>query len=873
MSAIAFYDSGRLLPYRHDLKQKQIEQRNIDAENTRKYIGYAGGAFANMAERTGTIFGGRLGSATQAKDATGKMVDVEQKYGGGTVGAEYAKAEWQKGMLDDESERRRVTHKLGLLQENVKYAGLIRKQKAWGDYKESDIKDYYDKRWESYMSDQNKHTMSKIQLMRNYKDLFTEVDYKVMEEIDALSDDDEFKKNRMDELDTFIPFSKFRTYAEENGYYDPTVASEPRPEVDILMAYLQDEIKFPGMKKIIEANKVSIKKAKDEKEADIHALYLKKKKEQREAEEQRKKEEKAGTTEVKTLEQLAAESNIDISEGYPTALDVTKLRPFHSTPIGEFIASLSYDGGTKTKEELSPEAKNMVGKHVDGNLKVWDSAADFLKANPAMQGLDLKKYLRPITDASAEGINNFIRENREFFERKAIDANPNVSSNDTEEENKVIKKAAHEHIEYVFDNIATVDGDGKPLSLYDKFLVTGSRLIDTMKYKVAHGLSFFSKHQPDTIFNKIYSGDKFRPGTIKAMDAYQAEIKARLRDQANEATFYSIPADTVNNKVKSTLKWFEAEIESLFSSPTDSKTLEYQSDMSTSTYSGDNFPLMRSLPAVSTSPSTKTISTNLNIDPANLSIHEQKQQAYSHTLKHEDPDLSGRIIDDKKRAILGGSVDAWEIVDKDPKLIHHLMTNVLKIKDPAKGTHFINYFKAKDLDEYLGHVKKGKPVLTDLQMKRRRVLELTPDQTKALVAWAYDHNKKILTNSHGFLNQDVYENNPSLHQLLGDMAYRHGGSFMTSSTAGYIGLADAIKYALNPTAKVSSKKAIATMERLLFKQGTYAKDEEKDNARYAFLQDRFKRFKDNVTGDSVPVKPSYVGRRRDGIRYIKSLSR
>ena len=63
------------------------------------------------------------------------------------------------------------------------------------------------------------------------------------------------------------------------------------------------------------------------------------------------------------------------------------------------------------------------------------------------------------------------------------------------------------------------------------------------------------------------------------------------------------------------------------------------------------------------------------------------------------------------------------------------------------------------------------------------------------------------------------------------------------------------------------------MERLLFKQGTYAKDEEKDNARYAFLQDRFKRFEDNVTGDSVPVKSNYAGRRRDNIRYIKSLSR
>ena len=373
MSAIAFYDSGRLLPYRHDLLQKQIEQRNIDAENTRKYIGYAGGAFANMAERTGTIFGGRLGSAPQKKDPvtgkpvidpeTGETVDVEQKYGGGTVGAEYAKAEWQKGMLDDESERRRVTHKLGLLQENVKYAGLIRKQKAWGDYKEDDVKDYYDKRWKSYMEDQRGGLMSKTQLMRNYKDLFTEDDYKVMEEVNLLSDDDPTKTDRMEKLNTFIPFSKFRTYAEENKYFDPTVASEPRPEVDILMAYLQDEIKFPGMKKIIETNKVSIKKAKDDakEKEDIKALFRKKQEEDAAKKIAQKKEEKAGTTEVKTLEKLAEESNIDITQGLPYALDATKLRPFHTTALGEFVSNLTYGGGANTKEELSPEAKKWLG--------------------------------------------------------------------------------------------------------------------------------------------------------------------------------------------------------------------------------------------------------------------------------------------------------------------------------------------------------------------------------------------------------------------------------------------------------------------------------------------------------------------------------
>ena len=145
MSAIAFYDSGRLLPYRHDLKQKQIEQRNIDAENTRKYIGYAGGAFANMAERTGTIFGARLGSAPTTTDATGKTVDAAQPYGGGTTGAEYAKADWQKGVMDDENHRRKVTHKLGLLTENVKYASIIRKREAWGNNDPVEGEKYYEK--------------------------------------------------------------------------------------------------------------------------------------------------------------------------------------------------------------------------------------------------------------------------------------------------------------------------------------------------------------------------------------------------------------------------------------------------------------------------------------------------------------------------------------------------------------------------------------------------------------------------------------------------------------------------------------------------------------------------------------------------------
>jgi hypothetical protein len=241
----------------------------------------------------------------------------------------------------------------------------------------------------------------------------------------------------------------------------------------------------------------------------------------------------------------------------------------------------------------------------------------------------------------------------------------------------------------------------------------------------------------------------------------------------------------------------------------------------------------------------------LNINPADLNPKERKTQAYSHTLRHEDPSLTGRVIDDNKRAILGGSVDAWGIVGGNIESGRNVIMDVLKIKDSAKMKAFLQYFNTKDVDEHLGHVKKGKPALTTTQLGRRKLLKLTPDQTKALVTWAYDNNLDTLTNSHGFLNQEVYNYNPSLHQLLGDMAYRHGGSFMSTPSAGYSGLANAIEHALIPTKEFSRADAIKEMNRLLFKQGTYSKKNEQGNARYAFLQDRFNRFKQNVTRANV----------------------
>ena len=254
MSAIAFYDSGRLLPYRHDLKQKQIEQRNIDAENTRKYIGYAGGAFANMAERTGTIFGGRLGKAP-AVDSEGEPV---AKYGGGTVGAEYAKAEWQKGTLDSESRRREVTHRLGLLTENVKYGNLQRDIEAWKGFDKKVLREAYEKKWDQYL--EHSRSMDKIDLIKNYQSMFSKKTRDVYANYAAATTEEDKKKYSDMLMDNLIhaPLQSFEKYAEENEYYDPAIAAKPREDVKLLMAYLREGVKFPGMNDLMDKYKAQL---------------------------------------------------------------------------------------------------------------------------------------------------------------------------------------------------------------------------------------------------------------------------------------------------------------------------------------------------------------------------------------------------------------------------------------------------------------------------------------------------------------------------------------------------------------------------------------------------------------------------------------
>ena len=840
MSAIAFYDSGRLLPYRHDLKQKQIEQRNIDAENTRKYIGYAGGAFANMAERTGTIFGARLGSTPQQKDpTTGAMVDVPQKYGGGTTGAEYAKADWQKGMMDNEDHRRTVTHKLGLLTENVKYSTLRRHHEAWGGIDDKAAKEQFDNRWEQYHLDVKGGTMTKAQLIQKYHDFFEPDVLNLVKEYNAKDNDGNFivadedtRAQLLEGLNQFSPYNRWLKYAEENKLYDPSVAGKSRPEVDLLMAFLKDEVKFPGINEML-ANRDDTKQ-----QQKLSALQ------------QEQQKNPSVTLLEQLLEKRKGVTTTDSSGSEKTMLEKQ---------------DLTWSGVAKKLLDL-PE--NLVKAEEQEKYKLLREEHGFSKRGGVGQDQIIPKPSVP----------------------DAIDFN--VQPYTIEERSIVRKHFGKLPLDQVFLNLPTVTKEGEELSPLDKAVEIGTRLKDAVVHKLSNNESFFGEPSDAEIYGGVTEDEKRIAADLSKAKLKQirnqAVLKLRMENKDGgelqgavnkvEGWWNDMKGWIESNLIKGNTKYeglgglayIQSEAERIIQKRLFGDEVESEAVVKPET----NIQTRMIRP-----------SSSLKIDPKDLNPIERKALAISHVIGHEDPTLAGRVIDDNKRAILGGSVDAWELTQQkditgqwgtNEKLNRHIISNVLKITDPTKMRAFVDYFNTKDMDEHLGHIKKDKKTgrviknqleLTDIQKKRRKLLELTPEQTKALVIFAYDRNLATLTNSHGFLNEEVYMNNPSLHHLLGDLAYRHGGSFMTSSTAGYIGLADAVDHALNPTEDYSRATAIAKMDRLLFGQGTYSDKNNKGvSDRYKFLKKSFSRFKDNTDGINVATK--YRGKNGPNITLV-----
>jgi len=647
-------------------------------------------------------------------------------------------------------------------------------------------------------------------LMRTYKDLFSEDDYEIMEAANRQPEGKE-KDKLLEGLNKLTPFSKWIKYATENKYYDPTVAGKPRPEVDLLMAYLKNEVKFPGMENAIA-----------KRDAEIEAAALKKNRDDKSTNEIHEKfKEKFGESTEKKVDSSAGSGNEE---------------------------SMKEKNETFTWENIADTASKVVEKFSPGNL-LKDSDESAAGQNQIVKGGS--KY------AGYSGSASDVVLKPALIDFTTL---PNTHKKNRE----VVKDLAEKDIVETLKNLPTTDADGKPLTILDQVRHGTGRIIAVAEHKIANGIPLLIDDADP--YKYTPSGPKVNSKKVLLEEITKMQNTALARNRAERTDGGEI--SMLESKIKGLFQPVKAFIETHITGETNSDVggLEHIEAMANRSMQKELNALNRD--SINVEPNITQASMigpsppTLETDPADLSPEQQHDQAIKHVIDHEDPDLSGRIIDDNKRAILGGSVDAWDIAremkygqwQSNHKLNRHIISNVLKITDATKMRAFVNYFNAKDLDEHLGHIQEGKPALTPAQIARRRLLRITPDQTKALVRWAYDNNLKTLTKSHGFLNKEVYLNNPSLHQLLGDMSYRHGGSFMVKEGAGYIGLADAIKHAITPTKDYSRATALQEMKRLLFKQGTYSDPDEQGNARYAFLQDRFKRFKKNVTRVNVAKK-------------------
>ena len=793
--AIAFYDSNRLLPYRHDLKQKQIEQRNQDAERTRQYIGYAGGAFANMAERTGTIFGGRLGSAPAGK------------YGGGTVGAQASQAAWQKGITDEENNRRDVTHKLGLLMKQVEYGNAQRDWEAWYGRDKKVLRTAYDSKWEQHLEDQRTGALTKIQLMQKYSDLYDANTNKLLNAYAATSgieDEQEREDTRLhleEQLKKkIISNNTFEKYASATGLYNSEVAARPRDDVNMLLAYLQEGVKFPGMNQIMqkfiadrEARKGTAQDVKNQGESSD--LYGDLEKARKEAVEKRRLKKKESTS--------------------TSIIEDATTKGGHFIEGSEEIPFYRFDLMLAKSEKEQEEALKKQAETDKAN-RIYEGRGPEYGVDESLTESKIVLDQQPANDAA---YNDFIEN---YADKSMFDID-------------IIKK----------------DSAGNDLSVVDSALSTVRVIKDVFVSKLTANKRM--KFLPPA-GKPLFTPADFRDRQTLAIDAQQ-----KIRDEKNRAIAQGRIDGTGPTELEALKEKFNSAGRYVMQYLEASK--------------GDSFGLgaeqeqMAKEQGVLTAEEAETaIGTTTTTFRQDLSLPTGDPQALSdnttmNLLANEHGVSDGLAVEDVKHTLTAGSVDAWEIIGGDERKMTEFFEQVPM--SATKKAVFMEYLNSSNPNDHLGNFKKTKIPITDIQKRRRQAMHLSPDQTKAIARWAYDHNLNNLKSRHLFLTDSVLEQYPALSQLLGDIAYRHGGGFMTGSAKNKFGLEErypklsaAIKKTIEARSDRDKMIGLQDMFQQLFKQGRYDVDktdkEEKAwpkemvGPRFTFIKDRFQKFSGSI---------------------------
>jgi len=242
--------------------------------------------------------------------------------------------------------------------------------------------------------------------------------------------------------------------------------------------------------------------------------------------------------------------------------------------------------------------------------------------------------------------------------------------------------------------------------------------------------------------------------------------------------------------------------------------------------------------------------------------HETTNSEIYHNLRVLEGYSNGEMVDDNKKLVAAGSVDANGLVNKSPEQ-RDVLISVLGITDPAKKKEWESYLMSDNVNEAYGYMKPGsgtgpwqvnkQGLITSEQQQKRSLLKLNPDQVSKLQRWAYNKSLGEMDRNHPHLRGgEAYKKIPYLKHILGDMGFRHGSNFMIAGDSSrYPKFGDAVKELTEADTKDEQLTAWNKMNKELFDTGTYSKKEEgksgKEGQRFMFLRDRMDRLKNWIT--------------------------
>ena len=238
--------------------------------------------------------------------------------------------------------------------------------------------------------------------------------------------------------------------------------------------------------------------------------------------------------------------------------------------------------------------------------------------------------------------------------------------------------------------------------------------------------------------------------------------------------------------------------------------------------------------------------------------HETTNSEIYHNLRVLEGYSGGEMVDDNRKLIAAGSVDANGLINKSPEQRDMLIT-MLGITDPAKKKEWESYLMSDNVNSEYGYMKPGsgtsprQDTRTSEQQQKRSLLKLNPDQVSKLQRWAYNKSLGEMDRNHPHLSGGkAYAKIPYLKHILGDMGFRHGSSFMVpGGPARYPKFGNAVKELTEADDKDEQLAAWNKMNKELFDTGIYSKKKEgksgEESQRFRFLRDRMDRLKNWIT--------------------------